>query len=125
MTKKTLNIGNLANELEQSKFFEHKKEQHLEESVRTGVRMNSSTGVQAYGRTAVRGKDFVTEKTTRLPFNIFEAHDMQIDWYVAEKKRSGKKYYNRSMLIRELLDKFFDREKRAGRMENFREQANG
>ena len=118
MTKKQLKINtNLTNELEGSKWFEHKKR-------RTGVQENSNTPEQVNKRTGEREKKMISEMTTRKPFNIFEEHDAKIDWYVAQKKRSGKTSYNRSQLIRDLLDKFFEKEKRSGRMKNFSEQVN-
>jgi hypothetical protein len=121
---RTLNVGNLANELEQSKYFEHKKEQNLEDNKRTGEHLNSSTPEQVNGRTGERNKELISEKTGRVSFNIFIEQELQIEWYVGEKKRSGKKSYNKSSFMRELLDKFFDREKRAGRMQHYREQVN-
>lgn len=125
MTKKTLNISNLANELEGSKFFAHKRGENQTEQLRTGVQVNSNTPEQANKRTHERDKDLIGDKTVRKPFNIFEEHDARIDWYVAQKKRSGNGSYNRSELVRDLLDKFFEREKKRGKMKGFSEQVNG
>ena len=125
MTKRTLDVGNLANDLEGSKFFAHHKEQKSAEKKRTGEQVDSRTPVQANSSTGERAKDLISEKTIRKPFNIFKEHDAQIDWYVNQKKRSGKTAYSRSEFVRELLEKFFKREKRLGNMKTFAEQVNG
>ncbi len=125
MTKRTLDVGSIANDLENSKYFEHRKEQKTAEEKRTGEQVNSYTPVQVNSDTGEQAKDLISEKTTRKPFNIFKEHDAQIDWYVNQKKRSGKTSYSRSEFMRELLDKFFKREKRLGNMKNYAEQVSG
>lgn len=125
MTKRTLDIGNLANDLESSKYFEHRKQQKSDEKKRTGEQMDSRTPVLVNSNAGEQTKNLISEKTVRKPFNIFKEQDAQIDWYVNQKKRSGKTAYSRSEFMRELLDKFFKREKRLGNMNNFAEQVNG
>lgn len=122
MSGRQLNVGSIENELNESKFFAHKREQNKSKNLRTGEQVSSHSPAQVSKRTGEQEKVPISERTTRASFNIFFEHEAYIDWYIAEKKRTGKKSYNRSQFMRELLDKFFEREKRSGRMKNFSEQ---
>lgn len=119
MSGRTLNTSGIENELATSRFFDHKRQQKTAEKKRTGVQASTRSGEQVNRRTGVRKKELISEKTTRVPFNIFFEHNAKIDWYVNKMKKAGNKSYNKSLFVRELLDKFFEREKRNGRMNDY------
>jgi len=118
MSGKKLNINGIANELEQSKFFAQAR-QNVTEERRTAVQVYESTAVHESSRTAVQATRPISERTVRKAFNIFKEQSAFIDWYVREKKISGRGNYNSSLFIRELIEDFIIKEKKRGKMEKY------